>query len=297
MKKYPKVLVSILHYNNINNTIETIELFEKQQYPNFDIQIIDNGSTDGCVAKLKKRVPNLKVIVLSNNVGYAGGNNVAFDIGVEKGYDYVLISNNDIALKKDFVSKSVKTSLDNPAAGIIGAIEKDYYTKKTRIVGGYGFKPYLGKGTWARSIEGKSSDVLEVDYVQGSLILFTRKALQSGIRFDEKLFLYCEEIDIQFQLRKNKLKALVPLNCTVYHKGMKQFNLLQGYYIQRNRIYLTKKHGNKWQYIIAILYTILFELPIKFVIRSIQGYPNYALFCCLGFIDGIKGKMYNKIIK
>ena len=231
------------------------------------------------------------MIVLNDNIGYAGGNNIAFDIGIEKGYDYVLISNNDIALKKDFVSKSVKTSLDNPVAGMIGAIEKDYYTKKIRVVGGYGFKPYLGKGTWARSLEGESNDVLEVDYVQGSLILFTKKALQSGIRFDENLFLYCEEIDIQFQLRKYKLKALVALNCSIYHKGMKQFNRLQGYYMQRNRIYLIKKYATIIQYSIAIIYICLIELPIKFILRSFLGNIYFAFCCFLGYLDGVSGKM------
>ena len=128
MNTSPTVLISILNYNNTQDAIETIDCFYKQVYPNVDIQVIDNGSTDGCVAKLKKRFPNLKVIVLSNNVGYAEGNNVAFDIGVEKGYDYVLISNNDIAVTQDILSKFVNTSINNPEAGVIGAIEKDYYS-------------------------------------------------------------------------------------------------------------------------------------------------------------------------
>ena len=55
MNTSPAVLVSILNYNNTKDVIKTVDTFYHQEYPNFDIQVIDNGSTDGCVARLNKR--------------------------------------------------------------------------------------------------------------------------------------------------------------------------------------------------------------------------------------------------
>ena len=297
MSSLPRVLISILNYNDNVDVIETIECFYKQSYSNFDIQLIDNSSTNNCVNIIKERYPSLKLIVLNENLGYAGGNNIAFDIGLKNKYDYVLISNNDVAVNNNVVSDLVSTSINNSEAGVIGLIEKDYYSGNIKVIGGYGFKPINGKGQWSKTFPSIEKEYLEVDYVQGALVMFTNNALSKGLRFDEKLFMYCEEVDMQFALKERGFKAIVSLENTVQHKGVpNKFYLLQGYYIQRNRIYLSKKHGNKWQYIIAILYTTLFELPVKCVVRSIQGYPNYALYCCLGFIDGIKGKMYNKRI-
>ena len=114
--------------------------------------------------------------------------------------------------------------------------------------------------------------------------------------------MYCEELDMQFVLKERRLKTIVSLKSTVEHKGVpNKFNLLQGYYIQRNRIYLTKKYGTKWQFIFSVLYTGLFELPLKVIIRSFQGFSFYAWCCFLGFIDGVTGKMYrgriSKLIK
>ena len=293
MNSTPRVLISILNYNDSSDVIETIESFYKQSYANCHIQLIDNNSSNNCVELIKVKFPELKIIVLDKNLGYAGGNNFAFESCIKEKFDYILISNNDIFVENDLVYNLVQTSIKNPKAGVIGIIEKDYYSEKIRAVGGYGFKFIKGKGFWLESIQKIKTETIEADYVQGALVMFSKKVLNKGLRFDEKLFMYCEEVDMQFPLKKIGLKAIVSLKNYVRHKGVpEKLNLLQGYYIQRNRLYLTKKHGTHFQFLVSIFYYLFFEIPAKIFLRSIQGNFNYAIACIFGFIDGLRNRMY-----
>ena len=286
-----KVLVSVLNYNKVQDTIETIECFENQTYPDFDLQVIDSASTNDCVSKLRKRFPDLKIICLSENTGYTGGNNLALKIGLEKCYDYVLISNNDVMFDKNMLSNLVDVASSHPLSGVIGVIEQDYYTGEIRAIGGVGFNPLRGMGKWIET-GSFGNKRIKVDYVQGAFLLFTRRALLSGLLFDNDLFMYCEEVDLGFQLKKKRLTAIVDTCQYIRHKSvLKKFSPFQGYYIQRNRLYLSRKYTPVYIYLLAVLYNALIELPIKVTIRSIQGHPYFAWACVLGFIDSLSGKM------
>lgn len=288
----PKILVSILSYNKAEDTIETIECFRNQSCMNYDLIIIDNASSGDCVAKLRDKYPEMKMICLKENIGYVGGNNLALEIGLKEDYDFVVISNDDIAIEPDILENMIETAQSNPSAGVIGVVEENYYSGETKAIGGHGFNFIRAKGKWLTKRPCERSSVIEVDYVQGALLLFTKKAIRSNILFDANLFMYCDEIDIYFQLQKNGQKAFVDTRCRVRHKSVNEsFNLLQGYFIQRNRLYLSRKYAPFYIYICTIIYTLLLELPVKIFIRSIQGYPYYAWSCVLGYWDGLRGNM------
>ncbi len=290
---YPKILVSILNYNGIEKTIATIECIKRQTCPNVDLILIDSASTNNCMQKIKNQFPELRTIRLSKNSGYTGGNNVALEIGLDKGYDYVIISNHDIELEEQVLEKMVETAEQLPDAGVVGAIEEDFFTGEIRAVGGDYFDYRVARGKWLTSIQKTKKETLEVKYVQGAFFLFSRAAIESGIRFDERLFMYCEEIDLYFQLKEKRLKAYVDLRCRIQHKSVeKRFLPYQGYFMQRNRIYLCKKYISLPWYLIPLFYILLIELPIKVIVRTYQGQAHYAKVCIQGFFDGIWGNMY-----
>lgn len=292
MKKDPKVLVSILNFNSSKEVLRTIECFQAQTYPNFDLQVIDNASTEDCVPLIRSRFPDLRVIELERNTGYVGGNNFALEQALEKHYDYVLISNHDIVVDENVLKRLVEASEKKPLCGVMGVVEEDYETGVIRAVGGKNIRLWRGKGEWVKNLpERNDPPVIEVDYVQGALVLLSRKALDAGIRFDPKLFLYCDEMDLSFQLKKAGLKAYVDTRNRLRHKMIhKPYNSLQGYCIQRNRLYLSRKHGSCLVYGVSV-FLGLGELALKGLIRSVQGHPRYFWVCLLGFFDGLRGQM------
>ena len=291
--KSPKILVSILHYGSLSDTINTIRSFKLQSYKNYNIQIIDNCSNTFDEDLIKKDIKKIKIIRLKKNKGYAGGNNLAIELAIRGNYHHLLICNNDIEVNNNLLSNLVEASVNNPKAGLIGVVEEVYFSNDIRTIGGFGFNTITGKGNWEKTTKHKLKKYIEVDYVQGALMMITHIGLNHHIQFDEKLFLYYEEVDIQFLLKEKKLKAIVCSNNKVKHKGIPyKYDLMQGYYLQRNRMYLIKKHGNQFQILLSFFYFFIFELPTKLFFRSIHGNFKFAIACIYGFIDGLKNRMY-----
>lgn len=292
MENYPKVLVSVLNYNSFENTVETIECYQHQTYPNFHLQLIDNGSTNDCVAKLKRRFPSFDIIQLHENLGYMGGANLALEMALEGGYDYVVVSNEDIAIEEDLLSNIVETAQKEKSVGVIGGIEVDYFTGHVRAAGGCGYNFWTSRANWLTSIPKSVDSAIEVDYVQSALVVFSRNALLAEVKLDPNLFIYCDEVDVGFQLKKCGLKAFLDRRCRIRHKSRPRLlNPRSGYFIQRNRLYLTSKYASSYVFAFNVLYTGLLELPIKVLRRSVQGHFAFSWACILGYIDGLRGKM------
>jgi len=292
MSDLPRVLVSILNYNSYENAVETVECYLRQDYSPFHLQLIDNASTNDCLSRLQRRFPDLDFIVSPTNLGYVGGNNLALEIALRSGFDYVIVSNEDVAIGKDLISNLVKTAGGFPAVGVVGGIEENYYTGEVKAVGGSGFNFWLSRAHWSTSVPRALNPALEVDYVQGACVLFSRRALEAGLRFDDNLFMYVDEIDLGLQLKRRNLKAYVDLRCRIRHKARpKPYNTLGGYLIQRNRLYVTRKYAPRYIFVFNVLYTSLIELPFKSILRCLQGHRDFAWACIVGYRDGLKGHM------
>ena len=75
IKNNPLVFVIVLNWNNAADTIECIESLENSDYQPFVPIVIDNGSTDGSMESIREKFPQLSIIELEKNLGYAEGNN------------------------------------------------------------------------------------------------------------------------------------------------------------------------------------------------------------------------------
>jgi len=288
----PKVLVSILNFNSFENTVDTIRSYLAQDFQNMTLQVVDNASTDGCLEKIRALFPSLKIIALPQNTGYVGGNNYALEQGLKQGYDLVVISNEDIEIAPNFITNLVETALSKADAGVIGAVEYDFFTQRIKAWSSTRFNFWLGRNRWSTDAPAENQ-VYSSPYVQGAAVAFTRKALELGVRYDDKLFIYVDEIDLGLSLEKLGLKAYVDTRCKVFHKCRpKPFNPKTAYLLQRNRFYLVRKHGSAFDIAFNTLYIALIELPIKSVVRLLQRRFRFTRACWLGFFDGLLGRMY-----
>lgn len=290
--KGPRVLISVLVYNKVEDALNVVACFRRQKYPNYDIIVVDNASSLSHYEELRKKLSDIRIVRLDQNLGFAGGNNVALQIAKENGYDHVIISNDDIVFGDELVTNLIETAESKPKCGLVGVIEEDYYTGKVRAIGGDGFNFLRSRGKWTKNLPSGKKMSAEFDYVQGALMMLSKEALDSGIKLDEQFFMYCEEIDLGFQLKKLGLKAIVDLRTSVKHKSVpRNFIPYQGYYIQRNRLYLSRKHASGFVYLLSLINMTFVELPIKCLIRIVQGHSDYARACVAGFCDSFMGKM------
>jgi len=106
----PSVKVIILNWNGANLTIDCLKSFEKVQYNNYEVLVVDNGSIDDSIIKIKSKYPNIEILELDKNYGFSGGNNRAIDHIKNNSTDLVIFLNNDTTVEPDFIEKLVEQS-------------------------------------------------------------------------------------------------------------------------------------------------------------------------------------------
>lgn len=120
----PKVSVIVLTYNNLKlNRYCINSILHQTAYPNYELIVIDNLSTDGTVDYLKEleqeNHPRLKIIFNNENSGFAGGNNKAIEASDGK---YVVLLNNDTVVTRGWLTSMVKHMEKDPQCGMVGAV-------------------------------------------------------------------------------------------------------------------------------------------------------------------------------
>lgn len=294
MAETPRVLASVLNFNSDGDAIATIECLLAQTWPALDVIVVDNASHDGSREAIEAAFPQLTVINTGANLGYCGGNNVALEYARANGYDAVVVANHDIRLAPDAIEKMTRAAMSGPDVGVVGAQEVDAVTGRNRVLGGRRYDFWWSRRVWI-------ADPAELHlppgpapmaYVQGALVMLTRAALERGLRFNDDMFAYADEIELGFQAAAAGLAVLVEPNVAVQHRSRgTHFGATEGYLLQRNRWYLVRHHGTRLHRAVNFLLMTFVELPAKFALRSLQGHPRFARACVLGFIDGVRGHM------
>ena len=127
-----KVFVVILNWNGKEDTIECLKSIQELRIMNYELRIIvvDNGSTDESVEKIKNqksKIKNLHLIENKENLGFAGGNNVGIGYALENGADFVLVLNNDTRVKQDLIVRLLEAVDKYKDVGIFSP--KIYFAK------------------------------------------------------------------------------------------------------------------------------------------------------------------------
>jgi glycosyltransferase involved in cell wall biosynthesis len=122
MDNWPKVAIIVLNWNGWKDTIECLESLQRITYPNYQIIVVDNASTDDSVERITEKFPHLTLIETGSNVGYAGGNNIGIKHALENGAKYMLIVNNDTeVVSPEFVNQMVDVMKSDSTIGILGS--------------------------------------------------------------------------------------------------------------------------------------------------------------------------------
>lgn len=198
----PKVFIIILNWNGWKDTIECLKSLEKLDYPNYEIIVVDNNSTDNSAEKLREyinsnirvnqrsnpresastslqmrqtRDASLQIILITNesNLGFAGGNNVGIKYILEsrtKNYEpgvnneYILLLNNDTIVDKNFLQELVGVGESDKKIGILGPLIYYYDESKKIQFGGGKIEKFMTRGVHMRLNEIDQGQFSDVDY-------------------------------------------------------------------------------------------------------------------------------------
>lgn len=249
----PKVSIIIVNWNGWQDTLECLDSLKKITYPNYEAIIVDNGSTNESVEKIKNWINSngsaisYKLLANDCNAGFAGGNNVGIKQALENGADYVLLLNNDTTVAPDFLDKLVEAGESGAKCGIVGP--KIYFeSDKNRIWFGGGYFSWFGGGRHLEydAIDENPNDkkTKEVDYMTGCCFLIKREAVEKIGLLDEDFFLYYEDTEWSLRARGLGYKIIYVPSSHIWHKVSRstkpETNKKVFYYHMRNALLLSK---------------------------------------------------------
>lgn len=262
-----KVSIVIVLYNSVNHLIACLDSILRQTLLDFEVIAVDNNSQDGSLKLVKEKYPEVKTLRNVNNLGYCRANNQG--IMMSQG-EYILIMNPDIILASDFLEKITAMMDSQKKAGSIGPkLLRLVNGQKTNVIDSTGLKilPYykiIERGSGEED-KGQYNKAEEVFGTTGACVLYRKQALEDvkdkGQYFDERFFLYKEDIDLTWRLKEKGWENWYLPEAVAWHKRTakgdaktsnwktikerRKRKLMIGYYSYRNHLLLLNKHLNK----------------------------------------------------
>jgi len=241
------VIVVILNWNNLVDTLECVESVLKSDYPRLAVWVVDNCSDEDPSGPLGERFPSARVIRLAENLGYGGGNNVGLKLAMAHEAQYVLLLNNDATVAPDTISRLVAAMESDSKIGM--ATPRVFFYDRPAAVywdGGVidwttGLTPHSSKDL------PRSGGILFSEWLDGCCLFVRLAALHEVGLLDERYFLYYEDAEWTVRASRRGWLNAVVLDASARHKVSRSTGSFSGplasFYFPRNRYLLLRTHG------------------------------------------------------
>ncbi len=301
----PKVAVLILNWNDARNTLETLESVRGLRHENFEVFLVDNGSTDGSPETIAKRFPDVHLVPSPENLGVAGGRNFGLEaIFRRSDPDYVLILDNDVILEPHLLEKLIEAVEGNPDVGIAGPVI--YYSSDPERVWSAGVtivfhevtakkrgRNRLQRGEPKRGIE-------RVDCISGCCMLIQRRVFETIGRFNPQYFMVANETEFCYRAAKRGFRSAVITHAKLWHKVSAStgggYTPARAYFTGRSTILFLKEHGRPWHWVSSIAFAAL-SLPVAYLREWRRGNRRAVTMKVRGYRDGLLGRPVDREVQ
>jgi GT2 family glycosyltransferase len=192
------VTIVVLNWNGREVTLACLASLAQAKLGGATVLVVDNGSRDGSAEAIRARFPNVRILPLPENRGYAGGNNAGIRWALEHDAGAVLLLNNDTRVERNFLAPLVELLNNNPRAAAVSSAILRYDSPQAlteawlELYFGYGLVRRVG----VNGMPGEGYDsIRQVDVALGCSWILRREALEEIGLLDEAYFAYHEDVD------------------------------------------------------------------------------------------------------
>lgn len=245
--------VIILNWNGLGLLKEFLPIASRfTRGEEVELVVADNGSTDDSVAWIRKECPEVRVIELGSNLGFAGGYNAAIS---QCDYEYVVLLNSDVEVTEGWWQPLLAYIKEHPEVGALQPKIRSYHDRSkfeyAGAAGGYldclGY-PYC-RGRILENVETDNGqydgEPTEVTWASGAALMVRTDAYREVGGLDEAFFAHMEEIDLCCRMIAKGYKVMALSDSLVYHVGgasLAQGNPQKTYLNFRNNLLLLHKN-------------------------------------------------------
>jgi len=240
----PTVSVIIVNWNGKHLLADCLSSLRSQTFRDFEIILVDNGSTDGSIEFVRKNFPEVVLITLLENRGFAGGNNAG--ILASSGH-YIALLNNDTRTDSNWLAALVNAAASDPEGGMWASKILSYDTPD--VIDNVGLLLYwdgLARGRGRLEVDqGQYDRPEEALFPSGCACLYRRKMLDETGLFDEDFFAYADDVDMGLRGRLAGWGCRYVPEAVVYHKyssSSSAYSPFKAFLVERNRIWVLLKY-------------------------------------------------------
>lgn len=284
------ISVIIVNYNTQTLTLQCLEsVFKHTNGVQFEVILVDNGSSDDTVIFVKQKFPKTLIIETNENLGFGRANN----LGAKKAKGkYLFFLNSDTILLNNSIKYFFDFFENYPLnkVGAAGSLLLDKDLKPTHSSGsfplktntlkvtflGYFDKTYFFRNHRKEKLAFGKETFFNVDYITGADLYIPHEIFDQVGGFDSTFFMYYEDTDLQKRLKKLELKRIIIDGPKIIHLegGSNSFSIVSA----QKRILVTKslfqyfkKHSIIHYYLLFRLAYFFLRLPVLFDKRILFG--------------------------
>lgn len=229
------------------------------------VWVVDNASNDGSASIVRERFPAARLLALDANLGFAAGNNLALEamgLGPNSGPEYVLFLNPDTLVVGSALETMLRFLEATPAVAVVGArlvhgdgsfqhsafsfpglvqIVLDFFPIHHRL------RDSRLNGRYPRRLY-EAGQPFAVDHPLGAAFMVRRQALAQAGFFDERFFMYCEEVDLCRRIKAEGWQVYCVPQAKIVHlvaQSTRQFRDRMFVALWRSRFLMFQKHESK----------------------------------------------------
>ena len=278
------ISIITINYNGLKDTCELMETLPLDD-TSIEVIVVDNASRQDEASVIEQRYPQVKVIRSSENLGFAGGNNLGIEASCGK---YLYFINNDtlLSLQGNAVANPkhgmqpelrylVERLESDPQIGMV--CPKIRFTWGDNLIQFAGYTPLSRVTLRNNAIGFNESDYGQYDtahptpYGHGAAMMVRREAIDKAGMMPTCFFLYYEELDWSMMIRRAGYTIWYEPASTIYHKESQttgQASPLRTYYITRNRLFFVQRNSPlPWRYL-SYLY-LVFVAGLKAILKDL----------------------------
>jgi GT2 family glycosyltransferase len=235
------VAIVVANRNGLSHLKYSLPSLVATNWPNCTIVVSDNQSTDGSVEFVEANYPGCIIVRTSADNGFAGTINCGLRYALGQEFTYIAICNNDIIVRPEWVFVAISALSKNPSGAVVGF---------TEVLRQYGNTFH----DWTYSAGGRLA-LTEVDEPPGCAFLCTTRSVRAVGLFDEGYYLYGEDNDFFWRLRKRGY-VLYKTELPIWHYGentSRQVPFRASWLAYRNALRFSIKNQNPVRWLRMIL--------------------------------------------
>lgn len=289
----PSVFIILLNWNRAQDTLECIASLRLSSYANCRIVVVDNGSSDDSIKRIRCAGDDLVVLEAGVNLGFTGGNNLGIKYALEQNTDYVLLLNNDALIAPDALIKMATVAKSDKNIGIVTP-KILYHPERDRIWAAgtkyYGWCMTTRLTGYREKDFGHYNCERDLVWATGCAMLIKSEVLLKTGLLTDAIFAVGEDLDYGLRTIKQGYRIRYVPSAIVWHKESVSAGGHDApqyvYYQTRNFVFLQRHWANNIFHLILAQMIAFLHLAKRILLLTLRGKWRSILGLLYGWRDG-----------